>query len=209
MKKLLFALAFILPLMVFQSCSEDEYVYPDITLYHGDVYTLKGGNGGWRSENVLIAKVDGEDITAGLAGVTRVSNGENSFKVTVKPTNNLYEEPYMQWGSSISVVSQYMKNNGYEPLDDNDENGLMYYGKDPVDYVLYAFKDGKLYSSGVYIPVDYQESLSDFFAQRYILLSQKNSQLTFTDPYKTLYIGMKSTIYNNKVYYLIAYGSAE
>lgn len=211
MKKLLFTLAFILPLIAIYSCSDDEdkNIYPDITLKVGEKYTIKDDYIGWKSDNELIAQISGNVITARLAGNAHITNGENTFLVTVKPTNFLYEEPCVQWGSSQEYISQYMEKKGYKPLDNNDEEGQMYYGKSPVDYVIYAFKNGKLYSSGVYIPVSYAEELSVFFAQRYVLISQANNTLSFTDPYKSIFIGMKPTIYNNKNYYIIAYGAKE
>ena len=55
----------------------------------------------------------------------------------------MFEEPFLSWGASQSVVKEYLNNKGYQELG-SEGNMLMYYGKYREMASAYLFTSAKL-----------------------------------------------------------------
>lgn len=176
-------LALCLGAMFFVACSdEDEEVkMQDVTLKAGDTYTIETGMN-WLSADPLIATVSGNTIKALRVGKTKISNSSSSFKLTVTPKYDLYDDPCMQWGASTAAVNSFMK--GYTMLQQN-ENVVFYSGNGVAEMYAYYFDNGKLESSLVLLEAEsYYSTLHSFLAERYEFLGQDE------EDYSLYYISM-------------------
>lgn len=136
----------------------------------GETYGLPDPSLDWVSEQPLIAEVskDGNEIEAQHVGSTRIWGGSYSYNVNVSGVYNTYEDPCLDWGASVSDVTKAMT--GYKFYNQTD-NGLLYYGRSGAGYYGYAFQNGGLYMSVVYVKSDYAGELVDFLLERYIYVT--------------------------------------
>ena len=203
----------VLPTMLFglfaiYSCSsdDDDSGQKNVTMKVGDTYTIKSGSD-WSVDNDYVAKITGSTIKATLVGEATVSNGTSSFKLTVDPKTILWDDPYMKWNASKAQVKSAMKK--YELLNENDDQ-LIYNGKNKADYYGYEFENGKLYASMVFTSYLEDEEFVDFFKERYIMLGSDDETLIiyFTDySMKYVVIAMFTEI-DNVAYCIVGYGDA-
>ncbi len=179
MKKFILFALLVLPL-TFASCGgdDDEPSYPDKTLVAGDVYSIPNGTTGWTSDNELIASISPDGVKAEHVGETYIRNGSQSFKVTVTGKYNIYQEPYMNFGASMSTVKSFMSN---YTLKEETDKALLYNGVFPVDYHLFSFKDGGLYLSCVIIKATSVSTdvLTAFMQERYIYVTVNKEKYYF------------------------------
>ena len=85
----------------------------------------------------------------------------NVRSFTTTSSNLIYQEPYTNWGASISQTKSYMS--GYTIYDENATT-LSYYGKDKESLILYSFNNSKLVSVGVAV-AKYNTTESDLDSQ--------------------------------------------
>lgn len=179
-----FSLLLCLGAVAFAACSDDnddDVDMPDVTMKAGDTYTIESGTN-WLSADPLIATVSGNTLQALRVGKTTISNNNASFKLTVTPKYNLYDDPCMQWGASTSVVNSFMK--GYAMLQ-QDEDDVIYSGNGVAEMYAYSFENGELISSYVFLNADkYYSTLHSFLAERYVFLGQDD------EDYALYYISM-------------------
>ena len=197
----------ILGLFTVTSCSsdDDDSGQKNVTMKVGDTYTIKSGSN-WSVDNEYVAEITGSTIKATLVGEATVSNGTSSFKLTVDPKTILWKDPYMKWNASKSQVKTAMSK--YELLTENDDQ-LIYNGKDKADYYGYQFQNGKLYSSMVFTSY-LEDEFNDFLKERFILIGSNDETLTiyFTDySMKYIVIAMFTEI-EDVPYCIVGYGDA-
>ena len=202
----------VLPTMLFglfaiYSCSsdDDDSGQKNVTMKVGDTYTIKSGSD-WSVDNPYVAKITGSTIKATLVGEATVSNGTSSFKLTVDPKTILWDDPYMKWNASKAQVKSAMKK--YELMNENDDQ-LIYYGKNKADYYGYNFQNGKL-STSMVLTSYLEDEFVDFITERYILLDSNEETLImyFTD-YSMKYVVIAMFIDIDGVpYCVVGYGDA-
>lgn len=212
MKKLLIIFSLALAALAFVSCGsdkDDEPNYPNKTMMAGDTYTIPGKKATWTSDNQLIASVSGNTVTAERVGETTIRSGSNSFRVTVNGKYNTYREPCLQWGASKSTVKNFMS--GYT-MDSDQNNFLIYYGKSPVTFIVYSFKNSSLILSSLVIPIGAvsMNELIAFMAERYIYVTQDeaNNYFGFISTDKKTIVYLQIETINSQLVYFISYAAA-
>ena len=202
----------VLPTMLFglfaiYSCSsdDDDSGQKNVTMKVGDTYTIKSGSG-WSVDNDYVAKITGSTIKATLVGEATVSNGTSSFKLTVDPKTILWDDPYMKWNASKAQVKSAMKK--YELLNENDDQ-LIYNGKNKADYYGYNFQNGKL-STSMVLTSYLEDEFVDFIKERYILIdSNDETQIIYFTDYSMKYVVIAMFIDIDGVpYCVVGYGDA-
>lgn len=202
----------VLPTMLFglfaiYSCSsdDDDSGQKNVTMKVGDTYTIKSGSD-WSVDNDYVAKITGSTIKATLVGEATVSNGTSSFKLTVDPKTILWDDPYMKWNASKAQVKSAMKK--YELLNENDDQ-LIYYGKNRADYYGYNFQNGKL-STSMVLTSYLEDEFVDFIKERYILIdSNDETQIIYFTDYSMKYVVIAMFIDIDGVpYCVVGYGDA-
>lgn len=152
-----------------------------ISLKAGYVYTIPNGAGlVWESSNPFIATVDDNVITANKVGTTKVTtkaNGGKTIIVTVEATFDSYDEPYLQWGATKSMVKSANSN---LQIYDESSTELYYTGKKQADKVNYSFENGKLYLATVFLKSSAKFSeIQDYLWERYISLGTEEGIYLF------------------------------
>ena len=202
----------VLPTMLFglfaiYSCSsdDDDSGQKNVTMKVGDTYTIKSGSD-WSVDNDYVAEITGSTIKATLVGEATVSNGTNSFKLTVDPKTILWDDPYMKWNASKAQVKSAMSK--YELMNENDDQ-LIYYGKNKADYYGYNFQNGKL-STSMVLTSYLEDEFVDFIKERYILIdSNDETQIIYFTDYSMKYVVIAMFIDIDGVpYCVVGYGDA-
>lgn len=202
----------VLPTMLFglfaiYSCSsdDDDSGQKNVTMKVGDTYTIKSGSD-WSVDNDYVAEITGSTIKATLVGEATVSNGTSSFKLTVDPKTILWDDPYMKWNASKAQVKSAMKK--YELMNENDDQ-LIYYGKNKADYYGYNFQNGKL-STSMVLTSYLEDEFVDFIKERYILIdSNDETQIIYFTDYSMKYVVIAMFIeIDNVDYCIVGYGDA-
>lgn len=202
-KYFLFLFVALLATTIFTSCSDDnDEEISDQTMVAGTTKNI--GNAEWTSSNKYIASVEGSLLTANRVGTASITSELGSFKVTVKPKYNLYEEPYTDWGASLKDISSYMKGNGYELYLQSDD-GPLYYGKDSESYIGYVFSDNKLISSIVLLKTDFAEELSYFIDERHVFLGTNNNMVLYLSVNSKNLISVEPQYFLGEFYYCVIY----
>lgn len=192
--KRLFLLA-VTAAMLMLACSKNEDNDVSLSkvfyiLYHSQTENIQGenvSNLNWDSNNEFVATVSDGVITGQFVGQTAVSESAHklAFNVEVKPKYNLYAEPDMDWGASITTIKS---RHGAPYISDSEM--LMYEsGNDDVPYYMYYFENGKLKYSYALVKLSAGSTLVDFLAERYLTVDVNIS--TYTATYLHLY-GKKS-----------------
>lgn len=137
----------------------------------------------WNPQNEYVATIEDGIITGEYVGTTTVtSTSKNlSFTVEVKPKYNLYDEPELNWGATMSAIQALYG----EPIS-STSNSLLYASDNTnAPLVMYQFSEGKLSSSTVLVKTDYAETLAYFLSERYVTVSASNSTFIFCHAYGT------------------------
>ena len=187
MKKGLFFLAVVLPL-VLAGCSKDDE--PDVislevsekTLYSGDEYQIEATSKApitYTVENEYHAEVSETGlVTARFVGETNVllSNGEDTknFRVIVKPKYNLYPEPDVKFGDSkSSIIAKFGTPDDETSFDNGTSSAILYDDySTAAPFLMFTFdSNDKLDSYSVLVKSSYSSTLADFFLERYLIVS--------------------------------------
>jgi hypothetical protein len=144
----------------------------------------------WSTEDDFVAEVDGKGlVTGGHVGKTKIiaSNGRNSAfcEVTVIPKYNLYDTPIIEWGASMTTITN---KETHEKGSTSNPKTLDYnYSKNSNEpcLVVYNFEDGKL--SNVMVVLKYL-SYADaglYLLERYqpVYAEKTNYTAIFADAY--------------------------
>ena len=168
------------------SCSKNEDNSVSLskmsyTLYHSQTENIQGENVTvlvWDSDNEFVATVSNGVIKGQFVGKTTVreSSRRPSFNVEVKPKYNLYTEPDMDWGASISTIRSR-----YGTPYSSDSNTLLYKSTNSnVPYYMYYFENGKLKYSSAIVKLSASSVLVDFLTERYLAVDVNMSTYTAT-----------------------------
>lgn len=194
MKKLFYTMLLLATILTITACGSDDK--PDnaklsitsYTMYHEDLASIEGTDISdltWKSENEFVATVKDDEITAQYVGKTTVKSATKglSFTVEVKPRYHTYEEPFLDWGASISEIKAK-----YGAPESEDANSLLYKTDNSnAPLLLYIFENGKLYTCGVACKVSVASQLADFLLERYVpvQVDVDNYKATFLHCYGT------------------------
>lgn len=207
-KYLLFAVSLLTALTMVTSCSNDDEnttkTYKDITLTAGESYVIDGGSN-WKSDEPLIATVNGNSVTAKRVGTTNIRNGESMFSITVTPRYDLYDNPCFRWGASPTQVNSFMS--GYQELGQSG-NVVVYSGKKAADYYTYLFENSKLKASSVFVnAMTYGDALVDFLTERYIVfdVNEDENMVGMVNIAQDMIIALSYEIQNTELYGIITY----
>ncbi len=182
MKKL-FLLA-VVSAFVMASCSKNEekdvsLLKKSYTLYHSQTENIQGDNVSdldWDSENEFVATVSDGVIKGQFVGKTSVRESSHglSFNVEVKHKYNLYTEPDIDWGASITTIR-----NRYGTPYSSDSEMLLYKSiNNSVPYYMYYFENGRLKYSSALVKLSASSALVDFLTERYLALDVDMSTYT-------------------------------
>ncbi len=184
MKKL-FLLA-VAAVMLMSSCSKDEDNGASLskvsyTLYHSQTENIQGDNVSgldWDSENEFVATVSDGVIKGQFVGKTTVRESSHRFifNVEVKPKYNLYTEPDMDWGASMTTI----RNRFGTPYSSDSEMLLYKSSNNSVPYYMYYFENGRLKYSGALVKLSASSALVDFLTERYLAVDVNMSTYTAT-----------------------------
>ncbi len=179
MKKILVALAIVLP-FVMTSCTDDEPInLPSSVEINVDGQKDLDTKGTWTSSNEFVATVDKNGkITAHHVGeaVLNVKNGleSASVKVVVNPTNTSYTLPLMSWGADVATVKA--ANTSYTLLDESvDEEGtvLSYLtGENYPGYIYIFTNEEGLNGTAIVVDINDSDNFDNFLYQYYADLDE-------------------------------------
>lgn len=181
MKKL-FLLALVAT-MSMTSCSKEENEVSlskmSYTLYHSQNEKIQGtnvNNLNWQSNNDFVAIISDGVIKGQFVGKTNVHESAHglSFNVEVKPKYNLYDEPDMDWGTSIATI----KSRYGTPYSSNSESLIYKSDNKNAPYYIYVFKNGIMQSCGLVVPLSAASLLVDFLSERYLTYDVDMSKYT-------------------------------
>lgn len=207
MKKLLFALVLMVPMLAFTGCGgdDDEPDVPDQILNVGQVYTIPV-DGSWSSENDFIASVEGKTVKGVRVGEVTISNGDKSFNVQVNPTITLYKDPFLDFGASKQSVRNYMNwaNEGTEK-DESLTFGAIVDGS-VVGY-HYTFENGSLDTTMVMAQstIASAERFADYLSQRFVAAGEKDGIIMMVTPDKKIAVGVTVKSYSGNIMYITVY----
>lgn len=190
------------------SCSkdDDEEVLKDVSLYVGDKYTIPGKVVAWTSSEVLIASVKDNVVTAITVGSAKISNGKNSFNVTVKPKYYSYDEPCLKWGASKSTVKSFYSS--YK-IEDESSDIISFAGKRKELMHMCLFKNSALNSTAVILKsvAISTDELTSYLGERYIPVTTDNDgNILFISGDQKTAVRL-SVEYNSSlgIYYMVMY----
>lgn len=170
--------------MLFMACSDgkDDYtgqIPSAISLYVGE--TQKIDAVGANSSNEFVASVSNKgEVRAEHVGTARISAGfQRHCTVTVKPKYNIYPDPYIKWGASISDVIRAVG------TPTKQESAKLTYQIEGPIIVTYQFKNGQLSSIGVAMSNLSTTSmqLMYFMTERYFPVGSQDGLYVFIDGY--------------------------
>lgn len=160
------------------SCSSDDDPAVDvsispssISLHYQDTKQLSGTNiNKWTSEDIFVASVNDQGLVqGGHVGETRICGQSGNQKtycdVTITPKYQLYDEPVLDWGSSMSKV----KSRENHSLVKSSDNLLVYdYSKGSCSTLLtYGFENGVLKDIVAFLPFSYYLTATYYLAERF------------------------------------------
>lgn len=172
--------------MLFMACSDDKDDYTGqipsaISLYVGE--TQKIDAVGAKSSNEFVASVSNKgEVRAEHVGTARISAGfQRHCTVTVKPKYNIYPDPYIKWGASISDVIRVAG------TPTKQESAKLTYKISDTTVIMYEFKQGGLSSVAVgltnSISILTASQLVYFMGERYLPIDSSSGMYTFVDGY--------------------------
>lgn len=194
----------------FSSCSSDDddsSKFKDVTLTAGSSQMLNSGEDlTWKSENSFIAEVVNGEIKAYRVGETKVASNKGSFKIKVTPKYNYFEEPNINFGTSIKDVKKSMEN--YNLLLE-DANSLTYEGTNYAKLIMYMFKNNALEISYILTKSSYSTQVAKWMNERYVYATTTDDYIGFVSVDKTTVILVTPRQFGNTWYYAIVYGKME
>ena len=198
-------------LLIVAGCKKDED--PKLTIdkstsqltYHGTEQLKANVNCTWISSDTTVAIVSKTGLVTaekiGSAKITaKASNGQTAeCTVTVNPRSNLFKEPIISYGSSIS----YIKSNETRVLDYEDSESLGYLGENNnVLALVYLFDASKLYAADVILNEAVGlASAKEFIEERYAYADQVEGYPVYVDEnYNLVYVNIDPTLGLNIMY---------
>lgn len=160
----------------------------------------------WKSENSFIAEVVNGEIKAYRVGETKVASNKGSFKIKVTPKYNYFEEPNINFGTSIKDVKKSMEN--YNLLLE-DANSLTYEGTNYAKLIMYMFKNNALEISYILTKSSYSTQVAKWMNERYVYATTTDDYIGFVSVDKTTVILVTPRQFGNTWYYAIVYGKME
>ncbi len=131
----------------------------------------------WDSDNEFVATIDkGLIYTEKVGKATITSSSGHIIHVEVSPNYNVYEEPSVDFGASMSTIKAK-----YGTPYSSSSDALIYKtNNSSAPYVMYVFTDGKLYFSSVILKnsTSVMADVTEFLLERYIVLSVDEDDLT-------------------------------
>lgn len=171
--------------MLFMACSDDKDDYTGqipstISLYVGETQKIEAV-GAW-SDNEFVASVSNKgEVRAAHVGTALISAGFQYCTVTVKPKYNIYPDPYIKWGASISDVIRVAG------TPTKQESAKLTYKISDTTVIMYEFKQGGLSSVAVgltnSISILTASQLVYFMGERYLPIDSSSGMYTFVDGY--------------------------
>lgn len=205
MKKILFILTLIVPILAFTGCGgdDDEPSVPDQTLNVGQTYNIPA-DGIWDSANDLIATVNGKTVKGVRVGSVVISNGELSFDVTVTPTVTLFKDPCLDFGANAQTVKNAMK--GYEYVGEDDDV-ITYMDRSNSVAYGYSFKNSKLSMSMVIAPssIGSTSRVAEHLAERYVPVTSEDDYIGMVSPDKKVLVIVMVKMQSGNPVYVIAF----
>lgn len=187
------------------SCGDDkdDPVETSLTLKAGETYNISSGNN-WKSDNPLVASVEGRTITAECAGSTTITGSAGTINVSVKATRFDFTEPYLSFGASKSSVKSAMSS---YTLTSDKSTTLGYKGKGKVYMYGYGFKNNQLDMSMLIVRYTYSSDLRDFLLERYypVSINEDDYYIGMIDPLKKMVILVKPEVISYTTYIIVAY----
>ena len=180
----------------FVSCGDDDdsdstlVVTPgSVSMHYEDTKQLKAdGATTWTTSNDFVAKVDSKGLVTGNhVGKAQIiaSNGSSSGKcdVEITPEYSLYDDPYLDWGASMSTVKSSVK----KELQGSDEKSLTYkyYIGSNVCLVGYYFDNNKLKSILTMFSYTYYARAAYYLLERFQPLYKDDDNYFFMDAMTT------------------------
>lgn len=160
----------------------------------------------WKSENSFIAEVVNGEIKAYRVGETKVASNKGSFKIKVTPKYNYFEEPNINFGTSIKDVKKSMEN--YNLLLE-DANSLTYESTNYAKLIMYMFKNNALEISYILTKSSYSTQVAKWMNERYVYATTTDDYIGFVSVDKTTVILVTPRQFGNTWYYAIVYGKME
>lgn len=164
---------------IFVSCSSDDdhdsvdvSITPSsISMYYDGSKQLNGANiDKWTSEDEFVASVDDNGLVkGGHVGETRIVGQSGKHKsycdVTINAQYNLYDDPILDWGSSMSQI----KSKERHSLENSSNDMLLYdYSKSSTTCIVnYGFENGKLKSILVWLPYSKYLTATYYLVERF------------------------------------------
>ena len=166
--------------ILLSNCSKDKeqekqitIEIEEITLFYGDVHQIESSSNlpvTYTSKNGYHASVSKSGlITARFVGETDIvlSNGSDTKKihVTVKPKNNLYPSPNLEFRLTKEILIAKLG-----PPDTETLSSMSYTNfSDKAPIVTYFFTDYfKMNKADVYVKSEYSPDLETFLSERYL-----------------------------------------
>lgn len=179
MKKVFYLMLLCVTIVCLSSCSKDDDAEFAVNTLS---YTIKPNkttkidgiglsNISWNSSNEFVATAVNEKITSGYVGDCTLQYGNVVLSVNVKPEHNLYTEPKLSWGASLSKIKAGNGTPYYS------SNSLLIYksGNSAAPYNVYMFESGYLSSIGVIVNMSYYQTLIKFLTERYMVTDVSSS----------------------------------
>ncbi|MDE6339157.1 MAG: hypothetical protein K2K97_05150, partial [Muribaculaceae bacterium] len=177
MKKIVWALALVAPMMLASCENENEVTLDQNSLelnYKANAtLTPSEKNGTWKSDNEFVASVDNGKVIANHVGETIITytttKGSATCAVKVNPTNKKFMLPLLNWGSSFTSIQSLMSDAyfSYDANSSSEADGLLYFDTKPqaataglnvygdgMPWYLYRFTNNRMSSASVTVPLD-------------------------------------------------------
>lgn len=174
MKKILFLLVMVLPVLVFTSCSDDDNEGVNtkkISLFVGDEKKIESAvvPNSVFSENNFIAEVEDDGTVIGKhVGQTIISiNEKYNIPVEIKGKYTTYDDPILNWGCSADYI---IKNQKQGTLNSQNATSITYTNCGKAQSAVYLFEEGKLVSAGFVLRSSLASEIGDFLDERYLMI---------------------------------------
>lgn len=168
-------IVFVLMLFGQTACSSDDEVEPEVPIDTSSVFlfvegtkTIDGNISQSRSENIFVASINNNIITANHVGETTVVvNEKYKIPIVVMPKYIIMtSEPILDWGISKAEVKSRWK---LGTLSKETEDVLTYNNCGDATLVGYGFKNGKLASATVAVQVSKAIKFTNYLTERFYI----------------------------------------
>lgn len=185
MKKVLFLLPLLAALLVFSGCSDDEdggAKNVKIEIETGETYQLDYNNVELSDKNDFVFYLTGGNTIVGRhegSHKTTAVSDEGSFnlEVVVSPSHTLYVDLKGFIGAEKSELEKIFG----EPIKENAQGTCTYGALGVEEDTQIAYENGKAVALAITFKSSYASDLGEHLADRYTLLSSRNTQAMYGD----------------------------